>query len=227
MSFRSTQAPHPFCSSTPILPRNTLASRCSSPSPPGVTTISALAAMTSAPTSSTHAATRALVSVPLSLHVTPSRMLANCSRRILLSPYSNSFAQYRIFASSFTYAFTPRLANEFRFGFTLERDGNSNPFDGNAFNASTGIQGLGQKFFNGIPHIGFNQVQSVGSRLGFEERSRIFQYVDNITIQARHPDHSSWRRRASSARVHRGRRRLRQLLFQLLCWPVRDGSGVR
>lgn len=101
----------------------------------------------------------------------------------LALPYSTAFAQYRIFASSFTYAFTPHLANELRFGFTLERDGNSNPFNGNAFNTSTGLPGLAPKFFNGIPHIGFNQIQSVGSRLGFEERSRIFQYVDNFTIQ--------------------------------------------
>ena len=101
----------------------------------------------------------------------------------LALPNSTAFAKYRIFASTFTYAFTPRLANEFRFGFTLERDGNSNPFDGTAFNASTNLAGLTPKFFNGIPHLGFNQIYSVGSRLGFEERSHIYQFVDNVTIQ--------------------------------------------
>ena len=101
----------------------------------------------------------------------------------LTLPYSTAYARYNIFASSLTYAFTPLIADELRFGFTLERDGTSNPYDGAAFNASTGLQGLGSKFFNGIPHIGFNQIQSVGSRLGYEERSRIFQYVDNLTIQ--------------------------------------------
>ena len=106
----------------------------------------------------------------------------------LTLPNSTAFGQYRIFASTFTYAFTPALANEFRFGFTLERDGNSNPFDGNAFNASTGLNGLTPKFFNGTPHIQFNQIgiiggNAFGSRLGFEERSRIFQFVDNVTLQ--------------------------------------------
>lgn len=101
----------------------------------------------------------------------------------LALPYSTASAQYRIFASSFNYAFTPRLANEFRFGFTLERDGNANPFNGTAFNTSTGLAGLTPKFFNGIPHLQFNQIFSVGSRLGFEERSRIFQFVDNVTLQ--------------------------------------------
>ena len=101
----------------------------------------------------------------------------------LALPNSTAFAQYRILASGFTYAFSANLANEFRFGFTLERDGNSNPYNGPAFNTSTGLQGLTPEFFNGIPHLGFNVVQSIGSRLGFEERSRLFQYVDNLTLQ--------------------------------------------
>lgn len=101
---------------------------------------------------------------------------------------STAYAHYRIFATSFNYAITPRLANEFRFGFTLERDGNSNPFNGRAFVASSGLNGIAPAFFNGIPHIGFNQVSSVGSRLGFEERSRIFQFVDNFTLQ--HGNHT-------------------------------------
>jgi hypothetical protein len=99
----------------------------------------------------------------------------------LALPYSSAYAQYRILASTFTYAFTPQLANEFRFGFTLERDGNANPFNGAAFTTSTGLNGITPAFFNGIPHLGFNQVYSIGSRLGFEERSRLFQYVDNLT----------------------------------------------
>ncbi|MGB8014058.1 MAG: TonB-dependent receptor [Terriglobales bacterium] len=101
----------------------------------------------------------------------------------LTLPYSTAYAKYQILASTFTYAITPHLANEFRFGFTLERDGNSNPFDGPAFLKSTGLNGVSPAFFNGIPYIGFNVVNSIGERLGFEERSRIFQYVDNFTWQ--------------------------------------------
>jgi hypothetical protein len=101
----------------------------------------------------------------------------------LALPNSTAYGQYRIFASSFNYAITPRLANEFRFGFTLERDGNSNPFDGPSFTTSTHLNGITPAFFNGIPHLGFQVIQSVGSRLGFQEKSRIFQYVDNITLQ--------------------------------------------
>ena len=101
----------------------------------------------------------------------------------LALPNSTAYGQYRIFASSFNYAITPHLANEFRFGFTLERDGNANPFNGAAFTTSADLNGVKPAFFNGIPHLGFNQVQSIGSRLGFQEQSRIFQYVDNVTLQ--------------------------------------------
>ena len=102
----------------------------------------------------------------------------------LALPYSTAYGQYRIFATSFNYAITPQLANEFRFGFTLERDGNSNPFNGQAFTTSTGLNGISPAFFNGLPHLGFQQIQSIGSRLGFQEQSRIFQYVDNVSFQA-------------------------------------------
>ena len=104
----------------------------------------------------------------------------------LTLPNSSAFAHYRIFASSFNYVATQHLDNEFRFGFTLEQDGNSNPFDGAGFTASTGLNVLTvPAFFNGIPHVNFAdaQIQSIGSRLGYDERSRIFQYVDNLTWQ--------------------------------------------
>ena len=103
----------------------------------------------------------------------------------LTLPNSTAYGQYRIFATSLNYAFTPHLADEFRFGFTLERDGNANPFNGPAFTTSTQLNGVTPAFFNGIPHLGFDsEIASIGERLGFEERSRIFQYVDNLTLQA-------------------------------------------
>jgi hypothetical protein len=101
----------------------------------------------------------------------------------LTLPNSNSFAQYRILASSFNYNFSPRVVNEFRFGFTLERDGNANPFDGAAFTDTTGLNGITPAFYNGLPHLNFGQIYSIGYRMGFEERSRVFQYTDNLTWQ--------------------------------------------
>ncbi len=102
----------------------------------------------------------------------------------LTLPYSNAIGDYRIFAISANYTFTSHLANEFRFGFTLEEDGTLNPFNGAAAVQQAGFQGLPPTpFFNGLSHIGFDQIASIGSRLNSTERSRIFQYVDNLTWQ--------------------------------------------
>ena len=99
-------------------------------------------------------------------------------------PVGAAFAHYQIFATAFNFAFTPRLANEVRFGFTLEEDGSASPFDGQSLTTAAGLNGLGPTFpFNGIPHIGFQFLTGVGSRLNSTERSRLFQYVDNLTWQ--------------------------------------------
>ena len=102
----------------------------------------------------------------------------------LALPNSNAYAHYRIFASSFNYNINPHLVNEFRFGFTLEQDGNANPFNGPGFTTSTGLNGITPPFFNGIPHLGFDsEIYSIGERLGYQEQSQIYQFVDNLTWQ--------------------------------------------
>ena len=101
----------------------------------------------------------------------------------LALPNGTGFANYRILASSLNLLLTPHLTNEFRFGFTLEQDGSSNPFNGPAFTAAANLQGLSAAFFNGVPHLGFQNYTSGGSRLNSTERSRLFQYTDNLTFQ--------------------------------------------
>ena len=114
-----------------------------------------------------------------------SKNIAQVQPADLTLPNSAAIGQYRIFATVFNYAFTPRTANEFRFGFTLEQDGNTSPFNGAATAQAANFTGIGPNFpFNGIAHIGFdNQLTSIGSRLNSTEHSRIFQYVDNVTMQ--------------------------------------------
>ncbi len=102
----------------------------------------------------------------------------------LALPVGTAFAHYKIFATSLNYVATPHLANEFRFGFTLEEDGNSNAFDGAALVNSANFDGISRSFpFNGVSHLGFTQLTSVGDRLNSSERSRLFQYLDNVTWQ--------------------------------------------
>ncbi len=103
----------------------------------------------------------------------------------LLVPNGTAFGRYKIFALSANLAISPRLVNEFRFGFTLEQDGTQSPFDGTSLTQSAGFQGLpGTAPFNGFSHVNFNQLTASGSRLGGTQQSRIFQYVDNLTWQA-------------------------------------------
>ena len=107
----------------------------------------------------------------------------------LLIPNGTQYAHYRIFATAFSFAFTPHVVNEARFGFTLEGDGTGNPLDGLALTESAKFNGLAQTFpFNGIPYLGFQQLTSTntnvnGSRLSQVEHSRVFQYVDDLTWQ--------------------------------------------
>ncbi len=104
-------------------------------------------------------------------------------------PNGTAYAHYRIFAAASTYALTPRIANEARFGFTLEEDGTSNPLDGSTLTNAANFTGIAKSFpFNGLPYLGFQDFTSDstnlgGSRLNAVERSRVFQYVDNVTFQ--------------------------------------------
>src|SRR5262249_37623950 len=71
----------------------------------------------------------------------------------LLSIPSKSFIdQYRMFVVSASYSIKPNLINEFRFGFTRNNNGTTNPFDGKSFAQSLGIDGIANNnlFFNGI-----------------------------------------------------------------------------
>ena len=102
----------------------------------------------------------------------------------LALPNGTAFARYRIFATSASFAVTPHLVDEFRFGFTLEEDGNSNGFNGTALVNSANFSGLsGAAPFNGLSHLGFQFLSSGGTRLNSSSRSRLFQYVDNLTWQ--------------------------------------------
>lgn len=99
-------------------------------------------------------------------------------------PDGTAYSRYHIFAASANLTLTPRLVNEFRFGFTFEQDGNANPFNGTALTQNAGFQGLTPTPpFNGFSHVNFNQLTSSGERLNGNQRSRILQYVDNVTWQ--------------------------------------------
>ncbi len=118
-----------------------------------------------------------------------SKQIAQTVPESLAIPNGTSYAHYRIFAAAWSFALTPRLVNEARFGFTLEGDGTTNPLNGPALTDAANFSGVQTSFpFDGVPFLGFDQLTSTttnvgGSRLNQVERSRVFQYVDNVTWQ--------------------------------------------
>lgn len=108
----------------------------------------------------------------------------NLSPNDLLVPSSSDIDQYRMLAGAHTYAITPNLLNEARFGFTLNTNGNTNSFNGKSFLSSLGFQGLlgGTPFFNGLSDIGISNLQDLDAdRLEGIGRSQTYQWADNLT----------------------------------------------
>ena len=88
----------------------------------------------------------------------------------------------RIFVIAGNYNFSPSIINEFRFGFTYETTGDTNGFNGQSFAASTGLQGLQNLFYNGIPELDFSKLSSLNAdRLTSQTKSRTRQYLDTLT----------------------------------------------
>jgi hypothetical protein len=102
----------------------------------------------------------------------------------LAVPSSSSIDQYRMLAAAHTYAITPTLLNEARFGFTLNNNGSTNSFDGKAFLNSLGFDGLlgGTPFFNGLSYLSITNFQDLDAgRLEAIGKSQTFQWADNLT----------------------------------------------
>lgn len=106
----------------------------------------------------------------------------------LAVPSNTAVNQNRVFVAAFNYNFSPRLLNEFRFGGTLNTAGTTNPFNGTAFTTSSGLTGLQNLFYNGLPELDFNFLSSLNAdRLSSTTKSRTFIYTDSLSwILGRH-----------------------------------------
>ena len=107
-------------------------------------------------------------------------------------PSTTNFEHVRMLVASGTYTITPGVLNEFRFGFTNDHFGNSNPFDGQAFVNSLGLANISQSiFFNGVTEVDFSGSSGIQSlnvdRLTGVNQSRVFEFNDNLTwVKGRH-----------------------------------------
>ncbi len=88
----------------------------------------------------------------------------------------------RIFVVAGNYNFSPHLLNEFRFGFTFDTEGTTNAFNGQNFVKTTGLQGLQNLFYDGVPELDFNFLTSLNAdRLASTTKSRTLQYLDALS----------------------------------------------
>ena len=103
----------------------------------------------------------------------------------LVLPTSHYIDQYRMLVASATYDFKPTLLNEFRFGFTRNSTGTTNPFDGPTFAKGLGLDNIGDNnlFFNGVTEIAFaSSMTNIGvDRLSSVQQSNTFEYTDTLS----------------------------------------------
>lgn len=100
----------------------------------------------------------------------------------LLVPEGQNIAQNRGLVVAGNYTFNPHLINEFRFGFNFFTSGSTNSFDGPSFAKSTGLQGLQNLFFNGIPELDFKYLSSLNAdRIASTSKSKVLEYTDTLT----------------------------------------------
>lgn len=101
------------------------------------------------------------------------------SDQILKLPSSVNTSQSRVFKVDTNWSILPNLINEGGFGFTFYTSGSSNSFNGTAWTNAQGWQGLQNLYYNGVPEMDFNNLQSLSAdRLTGLNKSRTYDYND-------------------------------------------------
>lgn len=105
-----------------------------------------------------------------------------------LIPADTAYTHARNFVLSHNYTLSPRLLNEFRFGFTINDSATSYHFDGRKMLSELGLQGLPPLTYNGLPSFNFSQgTSSFGKGKPGFSFSRFYQWNDNLTwVSGRH-----------------------------------------
>ncbi len=100
----------------------------------------------------------------------------------LLVPSAQNTNNTRVLKISANDSLTPRLINEFGYGFTFFTNGQTNAFNGNGFTQGLGLQGLQNLYYNGLPELDFNNLSALNAdRLSSLTKSRTFVYTDNLS----------------------------------------------
>jgi hypothetical protein len=100
----------------------------------------------------------------------------------LLVPSSTDTNVNKVLKISANYTVTPRIINEFSFGFVLSNSGANNSLDGKTFTNGLGLNGLQNLFYNGLPELDFNNISSFNAdRLSNINSSKTFVYSDTLS----------------------------------------------
>ncbi len=101
------------------------------------------------------------------------------SPEVLSVPSQTDTNQNRVLKIDTNWSIKPNLINEGGFGYTRVTTGSSDSFNGNAWTTAQGWQGLQNLFYNGIPEMDFNNIQSLNAdRLTGLNKSNTFDYSD-------------------------------------------------
>ncbi len=96
-------------------------------------------------------------------------------------PSSLSISQNRAMKIDTNWSIKPNLINEGGFGFTRYTSGSSDTFNGLAWTQGEGWVGLQNLFYNAIPEMDFNNIQSLNAdRLTSLTRSLTYDYSDTL-----------------------------------------------
>jgi len=100
---------------------------------------------------------------------------------ILNVPSYLAISQNRALKVDTNWTLKPNLINEGGFGFTRYTSGQSDSFNGTAWTTAQGWQGLQNLFYNGIPQMGFNNIQGLtADRLTSLNKSNTYDYSDTL-----------------------------------------------
>ena len=99
----------------------------------------------------------------------------------LLVPSQLNTSQNRVLKIDTNWSIKPNLINEGGFGYTRVTTGTTDSFNGNAWTVAQGWQGLQNLFYNGIPEMDFNNIQSLNAdRLTGLTKSFTYAYTDSL-----------------------------------------------
>jgi hypothetical protein len=114
--------------------------------------------------------------------------ISSTSPNWALLPADTSYTHARNFVLSHNYTISPRLLNEFRFGFTINDGATKYHFDGKKIVGEMGLQNLPPLTYNGLPAFNFSQgTSSFGKGKPGFNFSHLYQWNNNLTwVRNRH-----------------------------------------